>query len=365
MNLVKTALTGQFALMSEFEEICHQFAATTNVGWHEKPISHWARQGDRRLPYALLRRSVGELIHASFADLASTPGIGPKKIASLLVLLRRALNDQGSQEHASDVESRKSIAGSKAVFDANAVSESTWEVWRATIRRRGLEKQMLGHLTPSLRDLPTVIWTTTLDEYLDYTLADLRDLKAHGEKRIQTVLEVFFIVHLVFEGAGSHPKFSIVLRPSFVPPIEHWIQRELECDQVPEMQDIRENLTLPLLNQIQVDGGDTVHHLATGRLGIETEPESVRGQAQRLDVTRARIYQQLETCADIMRIRWPEGRRWLADLAEKFDRLASNDPRRSLFEATRGLMFPVRADQRIITYGLAADSIDDRVSTRS
>lgn len=363
MNSVKANRTDQFSLMTEFDDLCGRFSATTMDDGLHKPISHWARQGDRRLPYALLRRTVHQLINTPFADLASTPGIGPKKIASLLGLLHRALSDQGSTTPTAGAVERP--VHSKVDFDANAVSESTWEVWRATVRRHGLEKQMLGQLTPSLRDLPTVIWSTSLGEYLDHTLADVRDLKTHGEKRIQTVLEVFFIVHSILEGAGSHPRFSLVVRPAFVPPIEQWIQHVLDSERMPETQGIRENLTLPLLNQIQVDGGDTVHQLACGRLGIESEPESVRSQSQRLDVTRARIYQQLETCAEIMRIRWPEGRRWLAELAGKFGSLAADDPRRRLFEATRGLVFPERADQRLVANVLTAEPIEERVSSQS
>ena len=121
---------------------------------------------------------------------------------------------------------------------------------------------MLGQLTPSLRDLPTVIWSATLGEYLGYTLDDLRDLKTHGQKRIQTVLEVFHIVHSIFNEAGSHPKFSVILRPNFAQPIESWIQRQLENESIPDMHELRENLTLPLLNQIQVDGGDTGRNAA-------------------------------------------------------------------------------------------------------
>ena len=360
MNSVNAALTNQFSLMSQFDDVCRQLSGDNNLHYLQKPISHWARQGDRRLPYALLQHTVRELINTPFADLFSTPGIGLKKIASLLVLLHRALTDRGPKT--SSVVAEEAQGTSKDVFDANTVSESTWEDWRATVRRRGLENQTLGQLTPSLRELPTVIWMTTLGEYLSYTLADLRDLKTHGQKRIQTVLEVFFVVHSVFEEVGSHPNFSIVLRPGFVQPIEHWIQCELENDLIPETHDLRENLTLPLLNQIQVDGGDTVHQLASGRLGIEAEPESVRGQAERLDVTRARIYQQLETCAAIMGIRWPAGRHWLAELAGKFDPLDADDPKRTLFDATRWMVFPERVDQRMVTSVIALQPLEESVS---
>ena len=363
MNSANAALTNQFSLMSQFDDVCDQLSADNNIDCLQKPISHWARQGDRRLPYALLRHTVCELINTPFVDLSSTPGIGPKKITSLLVLLNRALTDRGPKT--SSVVAEEAPTRSKEVFDADTVSESAWEDWRATVRRRGLENQMLGQLTPTLRDLPTVIWATMLGEYLNYTLADLHDLKTHGQKRIQTVLEVFYIVHSVFQEVGSHPKFSIVLQPSFVQSVEQWIQCELENDRIPKINDLRENLMLPLLNQIQVDGGDTVHQLASGRLGIETEPESVRSQAERLDVTRARIYQQLETCAEIMRIRWPAGRHWMAELAGKLDSLDADVSERSLFDATRWLVFPERADQRMVTNVIALQPVEESVPSQS
>ena len=44
---------------------------------------------------------------------------------------------------------------------------------------------------------------------------------------------------------------------------------------------------LPALNQIEVDAGEIVHRLAAGRLGVESHPESVREQAERMGVTHA------------------------------------------------------------------------------
>jgi len=361
MNSANAISTDQFSQMSEFESIRQEFVEKTNLDVQHRPISHWARQGDRRLPYALLRYTVSELINTPFADLASTPGIGPKKISSMLNLLRRALDDRQSSVTSAFVE--KPPVTVRNEFNADSVSESAWEDWRQTVRDRGLENQMIGQLTPTLQDLPTVIWKTVLGEYLNYSLAELRALKTHGEKRIQVVLEVFFIVHSFFKGAGCHPRFSILVRPGFVPPIEQWIQGELESEQITDVQEIRENLTLPLLNQIQADGGDTVHQLASGRLGIEGEPESVRRQAERLDVTRARVYQLLETCAEIMRIRWPEGRHWLAALAAKIGPGSPDNPKMQLFESTRWLMFPERVDQRIVANVLPTESVEDRVSS--
>ena len=49
---------------------------------------------DRRLPLALLNRTIDQLIHSTFDELAATPGIGRKKISSLVNLLVRATSDE-------------------------------------------------------------------------------------------------------------------------------------------------------------------------------------------------------------------------------------------------------------------------------
>ncbi len=361
MNMVNAIATDQFSLMSAFEDIRGQLAADSRLSCFDRSISHWARQGDRRLPYALLRYTVRELINTPYADLAATPGIGPKKLASLIVLLRRAYHDR-------EPVAKASLAPPPEVadqaFEADAVSESMWEAWRTTVRNHGLESQMLGQLSPSLQSLPTVIWNTELSVYLDYSLEDLQGLKTHGEKRIQAVLEVFYTVNSILEEAGKHARFRVALRPSFVLPIEQWIQQALQRQEPPELPSVRDNLTLPLLNQVLIDGGDTVHQLAAGRLGIESAPESVRAQAGRLDVTRARIYQLLDTCGEIMRVRWPEGRRQLGELAEKFSPLDRRDPGRSLFEATHHLAFPVREETRHLAEPLEPLPVQEPVAVR-
>ena len=105
---------------------------------------------------------------------------------------------------------------------------------------------------------------------------------------------------------------------------------------------MRQSLALPLLNQIAIDGGPIVQKLAEGRLGIEGPPQSVRHQARKLNVTRARIYQLLEMCSKIMDVRWPEGRVALSYYSERFH-LAGLDPSAlRLFDGVRDLFYPHR-----------------------
>ena len=59
----------------------------------EKPLAYWALPNDRRLPLAFLGRTIKDLLATPFEELSATPGIGQKKISSLVKLLSRATKD--------------------------------------------------------------------------------------------------------------------------------------------------------------------------------------------------------------------------------------------------------------------------------
>jgi hypothetical protein len=99
-------------------------------------------------------------------------------------------------------------------------------------------------------------------------------------------------------------------------------------------------LAVPLLNQVQIDAGPTIHELSEGRLGVSGPPQSVRQQAKRMGVTRARVYQLLEDCGRIMEVRWPEGAEWLDQLNAKFEAEATDQKDLRLFRAMHELFYP-------------------------
>lgn len=301
---------------------------------------------DRRLPFALLDETVGQIIGKPFEDLAATPGIGPKKIGALIELLRRVGQQPASNGLSSEVSSLVSVASDKQDFDADLVSELMWEQWRETVRRHGLESECLGRLAPSLRRLPTVIWQKTLGDYLGFTIEELRALKTHGDKRVQAILEVFYTAHRALADAPPSTHLAIWLRPSFIPPIDHWLSTALTEEATPRMQELRQHLVLPLLNQIQRDGDEVVHRLAANRLGVEGSPESVRDQARQLDVTRARVYQLLEVCGEVMEVRWPAGRWSLQALEQKIESESDDAEALSLLRPLRRLLYPPRTRVR-------------------
>ena len=327
-----------YTLLARFSDVRNTLEGGCDREKLKRPLGYWALPRDRRLPYALLGRSLGELIRTPFNDISATPSIGAKKIASLVMLLERAARDAPNCEVA--VKPPEVTTAAAHQFDADEVSESSWELWKSTVRRFRLEHESLGRLAPTLQSLPTVIWKTSLGRYLNLSLVEIRNLKTHGDKRVRAVLEVFYTLHRVLNGAECYGRVVIQPVPLFVIPIEQWIRIELSSPELPQHENLRQDLALPLLNQIEIDVGETVHRLAAGRLGIESAQEHVREQALRLEVTRARVYQLLELCSEVMDVRWPDGRWWLAELGKKLDQLDEEDPRVQLFNATWSLLYP-------------------------
>jgi hypothetical protein len=280
---------------------------------HNKPLAFWALPRDRRLPMALLGYTLKDLLAHPFEKLSATAGIGKKKLGSLIKLLHRATKDQPPEltplvDKAAARPTRSRRAKSdRSTFNPAQVSELLWEQWRQTVRRCGLEKETLGRLSPTLYRLPTVIWRTPLSNYLDFTISQMRRLKTHGEKRVHAILEVFHGIHEMLGHVPEHGHLYAELRPSFTVPIERWIKDVLSGKRPPRPTELKNRLIVPILEQLRIDAGPEVFRIARERLGVKSAQHSVQQQARRLRVTRARVYQLLETCGDVLAVRWPEG----------------------------------------------------------
>ena len=316
------------------------------------PLAFWTLPNDRRLPLILLNFTLKQILEMPFESLASTAGIGMKKLNSLVLILQRASVDAPPTQPITveSVPRTEKVAETsdqpflpvtpEGEFDHTLVSEALWLEWRELAELRNVGDEKLGRLAPSLREMPTVIWNSPLKNYMGQTLSEIRNLRTHGEKRVRVVLEVFFLVHQILRNAGRHPRLAVCLQPSFIAPIEQWFHEILARESLPSRSEIHEHLVLPLVEQLTIDAGADVVHLTRGRLGVDGEPVSVRQQSREMRVTRARVYQLLEECDCIMAVRWPEGRRFFQELAERF----KNDRRESmaseLFMQTYDLFFP-------------------------
>ncbi|MCC9607100.1 hypothetical protein LOC68_14535 [Blastopirellula sp. JC732] len=354
MRVTKVASAEDYQLISSFDEVKRTLLDESKFQDRlEKPLAYWALPNDRRLPLAFLGRSLGDLLSTPFEELSATPGIGQKKISSLVRLLHRATKEEphstpyGAQEQAPPTQGDE-ILGMPCTpdgqFDHTLVSELLWAKWRESVRVHNLQHEKLGRLASSLAEVPTVIWNTPLSFYLDYTVAEIRRLKTHGEKRVRVVLEVFFRIHQMLENVKPQQQFALKLQPNFVPAVERFVLDRLADENQPSEDDVRAYIADALLKQIKLDAGDTVFDLAVGRLGLGGKPQSVRMQARMLGVTRARIYQLLEDCSKVMSVRWPEGQALLATLVQKGINAGHSPIEQRLLIAVRELFFPTKLE---------------------
>jgi hypothetical protein len=322
----KAISNDRYRLIGTYERLRKSLVERPDDGRLDKALSYWVLPTDRRLPIAFLDRPLRELLAQPFEELMATPGVGHKKILGFFDLLKRA-----SKASAPDAPFGLSNQDSKRQkqptptggFDASIVSESLWSLWCETVNRFGLGPEKLGRLAPTLQALPTVIWHSRLEEYADRSLADIRSLKTHGEKRVHAILEVFCTVHEALATATLQENIDLVIVPRFVPPITRWLMHAVNHPDLPPVDELHKHIVKPMIHQIKIDLGDQVAGLASARLCLDENSPSVKQQAETIGVTRARVYQLLEDCAKVMEVRWPEGRWLFAPLATRF---GSSDP---------------------------------------
>ncbi len=327
MRLDKTASVEELQVVSRFENLRRALLSEGYADHLDKPLAYWALPADRRLPLALLGRTLGNILSTPFADLSATPGIGRKKIASLLLLLARAANtdpaelptnvlslQDGAPRQADVVGAEASADG----FDPTAVSEVSWAQWRASVVRHGLANESLGRFAPSLQNLTRVVWNTPLGVYTGSTLGDIRAMKTHGDKRMGAILEVFYVVHTLVAGMGTRDHLAVRIVPRLIDRVEQWIGRALQQPGIPGRQELFSEFVQPLLEQIRIDSPQQVYLMAETRLGVNGPLTSVRQVARTMGLTRARVYQLLNEINDIMIVRWPTGRHQVHELRAKY-----------------------------------------------
>jgi hypothetical protein len=315
----KAISNDRYRLVGTYERLRKSLLERPDDGRLDKALSYWVLPTDRRLPIAFLDRTMRELLAQPLDDLMATPGVGHKKILGFFDLLKRAVKASAPDAPfglSNDVPKRpKSITPG---FDASIVSESLWTQWCETVQRYGLGPEKLGRLAPTLQALPTVIWHSRLEEYADRSLAEIRSLRTHGEKRVNAILEVFCTVHEALSTATLQENIDVVVVPRFVPPLNRWLMETIAHPELPSVDELHKHIVKPMINQIHIDLGDQVAGLANSRLCLDENAPSVKQQAETIGVTRARVYQLLEDCGKVMDVRWPEGRWLLAPLATRF-----------------------------------------------
>jgi hypothetical protein len=326
MRLDKNVSVEELQVVSRFEGLRQILLSETYTDHLDKPLAFWALPTDRRLPLAFLGRALRDLLSMPFAELSGTPGIGRKKMAAFVHLLARAAKTDPTELPAEILNgSADFLPGCQVAdpassdgFDPTNISEVTWAQWRASVVRHGLTEETLGRFAPSLQNMKRVIWSTPLGAYATSTLAEIRAMRTHGEKRVRAVLEVFHAAHAIVAGMGTQEHLMVRIIPRRIDQVEQWMGRALQRPGIPSPQEIFVHFVHPLLEQIRTDATQQIATLAENRLGIGGAITSVRQVARTMGLTRARVYQLLNEINDIMMVRWPTGRHQSHELRERF-----------------------------------------------
>jgi len=315
-----------------------------------KPLAFWALPTDRRLPLILINRTLGDLLKIPFEELCRTPSIGEKKVQSFLTLLARAVNTKTEDIPLSAIPDKPDSHASLFLDEADEfagstiVSELQWQKWQNIIIDKGLENEKLGRLCPTLNELTRVIWNSTLNEYCNKTLAEMRDIRTHGEKRVTAILKIFHSICSIVSRMEKSKYLQVRLIPRNIDLVENWSLQTLIKRGVPGKTEIEANYISPLLAQLKIDASDQICKLAENRIGLQAEVTSIRQAARSLGLARARIYQLLNEINDILMVRWPNGRLITTLLRNKFlheaKEMQHNDPEFAQFHAAAELFFP-------------------------
>lgn len=322
MRPSKAVSVEEYRVIGRYEHLRRTLLGAAYARHRDKPLAYWALPTDRRLPLAFLGRTLGDLLHTPFAQLSATPGIGDKKLGSFVKLLSRAAQTDPSDlpveiegpGPGGNVAGAQGGTGEARACDPAAVSEVEWSNWRASVIRHGLGAEKLGRFAPTLRELTRVIWDRPLGFYAGHTLAGIRAMKTHGERRVRAILEVFRAVHALVAGMGVEEHLVVRIAPRRIEAVEAWIGRVLQGGGAPAEEELTERLVVPLMEQVRADATPQTALLAETRLGLRGPVPSVRQMARQMGLTRARVYQLLNDVHDIIAVRWPSGRCQMYDL---------------------------------------------------
>lgn len=336
MNKTSKSVVTDFQLTLRFESVRKQLSEPRYVDCLDRALAFYAVASDRHLPLALIRRSIRELIGTPLEQLQAVPGIGPKKLGILINLLGRAVQLGESCEPPAAPADAASPAPLSPLL-AEQISEAAWEQCRATIRQHGLGREPLGRFAESLRRLPRTLWRTRFDAYLELSLAEIRECKSHGEKRVAAILEICARLHQLLLRVDLQPHLSVHLLPRFATRLQNWLTFRLEQDGPPGEDEIDAFFVSPLVEQLGVDGGPT--HVELLRDRLNPHRRGLGYAARQLGLARGRAYELLAETQTIFEVRWPEGRSLTEQLLDKMNQRAPNGEATQRFAAAAGLFF--------------------------
>ena len=90
-----------------------------------------------------------------------------------------------------------------------------------------------------------VIWNTPLGAYTSSTLAEIRSMKTHGEKRVRAILRRLQAVYTLVAGMGTQEHLAVRIVPRQIDQVEQWTGRVLQRPGIPGEQEIFGRLRRP------------------------------------------------------------------------------------------------------------------------
>ena len=312
MPVSKKIHIGEHRLGAQFLELRDTLQLPKYRRHLEKRLAFWITRTDRRLPIALLGRTLKEILDIPLVELMQLPSIGEKKFAALISLLQRVAGTSETDIPVLDQSQSAAATSILRMEDQNSgswanLSEFEWNHWQKAVLDQGLAHEKLGRLCDSLSNLPKVLWNKPLDTYCRVSLDELRAMKTHGEKRIYAILKLFHDIYEVSSNFKNVPHLRINMSLYWAGEVKNWLRRTLAMSTLPPKDEVLENLISPLLGQLRRDASQSVVLLAESRLGIDGPISSVRQVAKDMNLARARVYQLMNEISDIMFVRWPEG----------------------------------------------------------
>jgi hypothetical protein len=340
MKLINSS-AAESKLEGDFNEVRQRLLAADDLERLERPLSYWTLQDDRCLPLVFMGRTLKELIATPFPTLFSTPGVGTKKARSLVQLLWRAAHGWTPPGMIQEPPISSPASNETRVGDIDPadVCESLWAHWCAAIVQQGLQDEPLGCFAASLRDLPKAAWQSPLGRYTGLTLAEIRELKGHGEKRVRGVIQTMGDVYHML-GTHQRPHLRVRLFAENVRAAEDWLLDALTSTKSPTADAIHGGWICPLCDQLRIDAGEQMAELVENRIRFGPSGPRVDRAASRLGVTRARVYQLLSEVHTIMSVRWPAGELLTSMFGQRLGPLLERDHSLDIFFRAVDQFFP-------------------------
>lgn len=329
----------------------------------DRPVWHWLQADHLHVPVAWLDRTVRELLEFRLGEIASTPGIGAKKLEKLVLAVDRARNaierdvPAGlchTDRSTGDKDNESMTFPYRVARDAyflgvehtplGDLDERDWRCVAQLVRHHGIEDLMLGRFAPSLRQLDRALWDARIANFTRRPLSELQRLQGCGPVRLQqSICQILSLAFLLNALPVRHDmRISLLAGP--IAEANQWLAQLLPPgrENLPEKRSIREDFLRPLLMQIEKDGNARLGEVASRRIGDGVQPATLREIATDCGVTPDRIRTLLQQAAFVLYVRWHEGDYLLLGACAELSARGDATEQRQLLERIHEVLFRTR-----------------------